>query len=105
MHYTQHTCTLHVTSNMAARTSVLSPSPSRSPASVSLLVRNVERLAGRCDDILSGSARFGGQEWKIVKVVTCDSLTVYHLILLASLFFSVCAVASRESERAGRWFC
>ena len=37
-------------------------------SNVCVRVRNVERLAGKCDDILAGNARFRGQEWKIVKV-------------------------------------
>ena len=37
-------------------------------SSVSVRVRNVERLASRCEDILGGTVQFRGQDWKVVKV-------------------------------------
>ena len=37
-------------------------------SSVPVRVRNVERLASRCEDILGGHTEFRGQDWKVVKV-------------------------------------
>lgn len=38
------------------------------PAKLPVLVRNVERLAVRCEDILGERSNFRGQDWKIIKV-------------------------------------